>query len=108
MDWGGGVKGHVVNVFDELEVRVQRLVPGDVLAGMGRHASHQRCYVGFGGPPGLVVWLILTDSVEKHLPFGLVGVAVGQAVLPNQLFGDHVVALVDTWFGGTQTGHDDG
>ena len=51
--------------FDELEVRVQRLVPADVLAGVGGHAAHQGGDFRLAGPPGFVVRLVLPDRVNS-------------------------------------------
>jgi len=105
MDWSRTVKGHTVNIVNKLEVGVQCLVPGDVFSCMGRHASHQRCYFRLTSPPGLVMRLILPDSVQKHLPFGVVRIRIGPAKLPDKVCRDHIVAFVDLRFGLTQSCH---
>ena len=65
-DWGGGFEGHVVYVFNELEVAVHNLVPGNKLSAVRGDASHQRGHLGLARPAGLVVPLVLADSVGEN------------------------------------------
>jgi hypothetical protein len=62
----GRVEGHAVDVRDELEVRVPRLVPGNELAGVGGHASHQGDDVGLAGAARLIVRLILVSRSNRY------------------------------------------
>ena len=69
---GLAVERHVVDVRHELEVRVYRLVPGDVLAGVGGHAAHQRGDLGLAGPSSLVVRLSWRMASKSKLPLDVV------------------------------------
>ena len=107
VDWGGGIEGHVVYVFNELEVAVRYPVPGDHLSGMGCYSSHQCCDFCLSGSSCFVVGLVLADGVEEELPFYAVRIGLAFAVLPDHVLWDHVVGLIDFWFGLAEGGHCD-
>ena len=65
LDWSRCVHRHVVNIVDVPIVRAYRFVPSNQGATVPGHAPHGCRHVGFGRPPGLVVWLVLTDGVEN-------------------------------------------
>ena len=108
MDWSGSFKRHIVDVPDELVVRFQHLIPRKKLAGMGRHSSHECGHFRLAGPPGLVVRLILPDRIQKQLPFDAIWIRIGPAKFPDEVFRDHVVALVYFWLWLAEGRHEHG
>jgi len=65
VDRGGRIERHIVNIFDELEVAFHHLVPGNKLSAVRGDAPHQRGHLGLARPAGLVVRLVLADSVGR-------------------------------------------
>jgi hypothetical protein len=63
----------LINVRAELEVGGHHLVPGDNFPGMDGGAAHDVSQVGQGGAFGLVVRLVIADSVEQVRPLRLPG-----------------------------------
>lgn len=75
-------------VRHELLLGLQGLVPGDLLAGIGRHATHQSHETGVRHAPAVVDRMTGADGSEELVVLSLMHAILGSAVAPRIRPGD--------------------
>ena len=84
----------------QLVLRVERLLPGDLLARLGRHASQDAHHGCHSAAFRFVIRLILSNGGEQQIVFVLIGAGVGDLLnpfeLPHEVLRHLAVTLVDS------------